>query len=551
MKWSLTVGRFFGTEIRLHASMLLLIPYALVAFRPTGIDGMLRVLFLIAAIFACVALHEIGHTAAARAYGLEVSSIVLWPLGGFTNLNRPEKVLPDLVISAAGPLTNLILFAYLGVITAALRILEVSMVFPRVSQLLWSLDAFPLLLGLTIANLGLALFNLVPVYPLDGGQIARGLLKLVFGEKRADVILMVFSLPLALALTIAGLVLRDAAVIITGLLLLLGSASLSTRLLNHMLLGWLYFVDRGGYYLKRSDFDAALREYTRAIQRSPNRAGLYVSRSVVRMNLMELEQAAVDVERALLLDADSHIGWALLGELKGLGKEYAAALECYNRAIDLRPGWSTAYVDRGGLYQEMGDFERALEDMNKSVELGRGSPVSYLLRGILRFEMGDREGAARDADQALRYAPQWMLAFPEIFHSNLTGHLDWAVEYYRRAAEHMPYAYQVYQGRADAFRANGRPGWAVEDYQRAIRLAPRQAELYLSRGRSYMALGAPDKAAEDFRQAAQLANRSHIRRIALGLLTGAEPQAQPSAAVDFPAGSPAPSEPAASPEEGA
>src|SRR5512141_354085 len=143
MKWSLLVGRFWGTEIRLHASMLLLIPYALVAFQPDGLAGMLRALVLIAAIFIFVALHEMGHTAAARLYGIEVTSIVLWPLGGFANLSRrPEKVLPELVIAAAGPLTNLLIFSGLLLLTFFERVIETSMRSPQLTHLLWSSNTF-------------------------------------------------------------------------------------------------------------------------------------------------------------------------------------------------------------------------------------------------------------------------------------------------------------------------------------------------------------------------------------------------------------------------
>ncbi len=95
MKWSLLVGKFWGTEIRLHASLALLVPYALLAFKPADLPGALRVLALITAIFVFVALHEMGHTLAARLYGIPVNSIVLWPLGGFANLGRrPERCCP-------------------------------------------------------------------------------------------------------------------------------------------------------------------------------------------------------------------------------------------------------------------------------------------------------------------------------------------------------------------------------------------------------------------------------------------------------------------------
>jgi Zn-dependent protease/Tfp pilus assembly protein PilF len=520
MKWSLLAGKFWGTEIRLHASLLLLIPYALIVFKPEDLPGALRVLVLIAAIFLCVALHEMGHTLAARLFGIQVSSIVLWPLGGFANLSqRPEKVLPDLVISAAGPLANLALFVGLGLLTIAERLVERSTLSLGLSHLLFRWNVFPLLASLTIANLSLALFNLVPIYPLDGGQIARGVLKLVFGEKWADRILLIVSLPLALALTVAGFFAHDIVIVLTGLLLLLAGATLNTRLLNGMTLGVLYFLDRGGYYLKRMDYDPAIAAYTQAIERNPDRAGLYVSRAVAFMNLLEFPQAQADIDRALARDANSFIAWALHGELHAYAKNYPAALAAFNRAIEIRPTWSIAYLDRGGVYADLNELQQALADMNRSVEHGNGSPVSYVLRGMLRYRMGDVQGAHADADQAMRYAPQWMLVFPEIFLANLEGYLNWSLDYYGRAIERMPNAYQVYQGRADACRANNRPNWAVEDYHRAIHLAPRQAELYLGRGRAYASLGLLLKAAEDFRRAAQLAEKSHIRRQAEALLT--------------------------------
>ncbi len=534
MKWSLLVGKFWGTEIRLHFSLLLLIPYALMVFKPESPADALRALALLVAIFTFVGLHEVGHTLAARLYGIQVTSIVLWPLGGFANLtSRPDKVFPDLVISAAGPLTNLLLSIGFGSLAAIAYVMEQAEVFPRLADLLWRWEIISFLAGITIANLSLALFNLVPIYPLDGGQILRGLLKLVFGEKNADWVMLIFSLPLALALTVAGLFAGDVIIVLTGLVLVLAGASLNPRLWNGLFLAGLYLIDRAGYYLKRYDFDPAVREYTRSIQRSPNRAGVYLSRAVAYMNLMESELAMADVDRALERDANNHVAWALRGELLSLKKDDEGAIAAYNRAIELQPKWSIAYLDRGGRYQERGDLDSALADMNRAVELGRGSPVAYLLRSLLRFEMGDQDGCRADADRALRFAPQWMLAFPELFLNNLQGHLDWALAYYGRAIERMPNAYQAYQGRADACRANGRPDRAIADYQRAIQLAPRQAELYLSRGRAYLQSGAPDQAAADFRQAAQLADKSHIRRQAETLLKQSAPAtASPTPAIE-------------------
>ncbi len=519
MKWSLVVGRFWGTEIQLHASLLLLIPYVLLAFRPSNVGGAARMLLLIAAIFFCVTLHEVGHTLAARFYGIEVKSIVLWPLGGFANLSqRPTTVLPNLIITAAGPFVNLILTVGFLILAIGERLLLRSLALPNLSLWLSQLQIFPFLVGLLIANLSLAVFNLIPIYPLDGGQIARDLLKLIFGEKRADQLLLLISLPLALGVTVLGIVTLDIIILLTGLMLVLASISLNARMTNVMTLGTLFVLDRGGYYLKNGDYDQAVQAYSRAIQRRPNRAGLYANRAVAYLNLMAFDAVRADLEHALKIDLKHFLAWALLGELEELSGNYKQALESYNRAIELKPGWAISYADRGGLYHKTGHLTQSQADLDQAISLGQGIVVAYVLRSILRYEMGDLPGSQADQEQALKYAPEWMLAFPEVFIDNFKGHLNWVLDYYQRAIQQMPNTYQAYQGRADALLVNGRADWAVEDYHRAIAMAPQQAELYLGRGQAYQQLGLHTYAAADFQRAEQVTNKSHVKRQAQSLL---------------------------------
>jgi Zn-dependent protease/Tfp pilus assembly protein PilF len=528
MKWSLLVGRLWDTEIRLHASLLLLIPYAVIVFQPRDVGGALRVLLLLAAVFACVALHEIGHTAAARAFGIQVTSIVLWPLGGLANLSRrPESALQDAVISAAGPLTNFLLGVLLAVLTVAERMLQ-NASFPEAGLLagftraLGSINAFPFLLSLTVANFTLALFNLIPVYPLDGGQIARGVLKQLFGERRADLILLLISLPAALGLVALGVAIGDVLVVITGVLMAFSGLTLNLTLLNGLALAGLYFFDRGAYHLRQSDYDAAVAYFTKGIEDRSDRPGLYVARAAAYLNLLDFDRAAADAGRALALEANQPAAWALRGEALALLEKPEAAMRCYDRAIALRPQWSAVYVDRGELHQNNGDLLQALRDMNQAVELGRSSPTPYLMRSILRYRMGDRAGASEDAEQALRFAPQWMLTFPEVFLIHLRGNLDWSLAYYALAVRRLPRSYQAYQGRADVCRLNERMEWALADYHRAIQLAPGQAELYLNRGKVYLALGEAGYAAGDFVQAQRLAQKGHLRRQAAALFLQAQ-----------------------------
>ncbi len=519
MRWSLVIGRFWGTEVRLHASMLLLIPYAMLMYRPIGIEATAKLALLLAALFACVALHEMGHTAAARMLGISVNSIVLWPLGGFANLSRrPNNPLHDILITAAGPFVNLLIFCVLAILSLMVLLVVRWTNFLTVETYALFDWTFPLLVGLLAANLSLVVFNLLPVYPLDGGQITRNLIKMVFGEKRADQVMLVLSLPPALALAVLGFVLGDVIIIITGLLLLIATLSLNPRITHWLTLGWLYVFDRGGYYLRRQDYDPALDFYTKAIERKPNLPGPYVSRAICYMNLMEIEAAKRDADLALALDEKNFIAWALQGELLAMEKAYPEALEAYNKAIAIQPNWDLIYLDRSGLYQEQGKLDLALEDMNRAVDHGTAVGLGHVLRSILFYEMGETEKSRADALRAYRYAPHWMLTFPEIFLSNLVGRMNWAIEYYTRAIEMMPGAYQAYQGRADAARINNHPDWAIADYNRAIALAPKQAELYLCRAKAYLALHEHAQAVTDLQQAVKLANRSHIRRQAQRML---------------------------------
>jgi Zn-dependent protease/regulator of sirC expression with transglutaminase-like and TPR domain len=514
MSWSLVIGRLWGTEIRLHTSLLLLIPYVLFIAHPTDLPSALRVLLLLAAIFACVLLHELGHTLAARMLGIEVKSVVLWPLGGVANLSRrPERVLHNLMITAAGPFTNLLLSCILVTVLVGGRLLgSFGFSLPQAAWLA-QLNLFPLLMGLLFANLSLAVFNMVPIFPLDGGQIARDLLKLAFGEKNADLLMLFISLPLAIGMTILGIVLVDLVIILTGLMLILASLSLNPKITNLINQGLLYIFDRSGYFLRQGDYDRSITIISRDLRRRPHQSGLYLSRALAYQNLLAPHTAWQDVNHALQLDPRNFMAWTLKGELsESYRRDAALAMTCYTQAIELNPSWPLAYADRAGLYHREGNLELAMKDYDQAVAHYQGMIVVFLLRSILRYELGDLPGAYADSEQALRFAPAWLVSFQEAFLSTLQGHLEWALDYYQRAQQRMPGAYQVYQGRADALRVNGRAQEALADYDQAIRLEPKQAELYLRRGKAYRDLGQHARASADFQQAARLAAFSHTRR---------------------------------------
>ena len=116
-------------------------------------------------------MHEFGHAFACRSVGGRADRIVLWPLGGVAYVDPPPRPGALLWSIAAGPLVNVLLVVPLGVLAV------------------FSAE-LPADLGTLIANLGyinfaLLIFNLLPIYPLDGGQILGALLWFVMGRARS------------------------------------------------------------------------------------------------------------------------------------------------------------------------------------------------------------------------------------------------------------------------------------------------------------------------------------------------------------------------------
>jgi Zn-dependent protease len=122
------------------------------------------------ALFGLVLLHEFGHALACRQVGGAAERILLWPLGGVAFVNPPQRPGATLWSIAAGPLVNVVLMPVFLLLGWGLRALGVGP------------NALALLHDLAVINLILLLFNLLPIYPLDGGQILRSLLWFVFGR---------------------------------------------------------------------------------------------------------------------------------------------------------------------------------------------------------------------------------------------------------------------------------------------------------------------------------------------------------------------------------
>ncbi|MGB8900422.1 MAG: site-2 protease family protein, partial [Methylocella sp.] len=122
MSWSLTIGRFGATTVRVHLTFFLLLAWIGVsAWEKGGLPAARDSVLFIALIFACVVLHEFGHIIMARRFGIETPDVILLPIGGVARMPRmPQKPAQELAVAIAGPMVNVaiafLLFLVLGTI---------------------------------------------------------------------------------------------------------------------------------------------------------------------------------------------------------------------------------------------------------------------------------------------------------------------------------------------------------------------------------------------------------------------------------------------------
>ena len=192
MSWSWPIGRLFGIDTRVHASFLLLLLWAAwssYSAAGSALAAAIGVLFMIA-VFASVVLHELGHALTARAHGIGTRQILLLPIGGVAQLEQGHmRPRVELQVALAGPLVSLLLSAILFAFAALTGDLSPD---NFIGSLAWT-------------NLGLALFNMLPAFPMDGGRVLRAALASRMGHLRATDIAVTLGKAGALLFLITGL----------------------------------------------------------------------------------------------------------------------------------------------------------------------------------------------------------------------------------------------------------------------------------------------------------------------------------------------------------
>jgi Zn-dependent protease/predicted transcriptional regulator len=199
-RWSWHLGRLFGIEVRVHATFLVLLAWVAFSHVLHGHDlGVaLGGVAYVVAVFAIIVMHELGHALTARRFGIATRDITLLPIGGVARLERmPTKPSQELLVAIAGPAVNVVLAVLLfGVLSAMGAAGDIAQ---------WSIVGGPFVAKLMWTNIGLAVFNLLPAFPMDGGRVLRALVALRTDYLRATDIAASVGQAVALVFGLVGL----------------------------------------------------------------------------------------------------------------------------------------------------------------------------------------------------------------------------------------------------------------------------------------------------------------------------------------------------------
>lgn len=160
--------RILGVPIRLHFTFVLLVIFLIAAGAKGGQSAMNNAIYILA-LFTSVLLHELGHVAVSKRYGINTTEIVLYPIGGVARLEKSPRPQQELWIALAGPAVNLLIAAALSAFLLPFGIGEAFATLQNPT------DA-NLFARIAVGNLVLAAFNMIPAFPMDGGRVLRSLL---------------------------------------------------------------------------------------------------------------------------------------------------------------------------------------------------------------------------------------------------------------------------------------------------------------------------------------------------------------------------------------
>jgi Zn-dependent protease len=358
---SIPLFRIAGIQVYLHWSWLL-IAYFEIANRVNRYQSMTWNVIEYLALFGIVLMHEFGHALACRQVGGQANRIMLWPLGGVAFVQPPPRPGALLWCIAAGPLVNLVLtpitvMAYLFARSAGL-----GADYPDFEQFL---------LSIAIINFVLLVFNLLPIYPLDGGQILQALLWFVIGQARSLMAAGIIGLVGAAGIIVLTLaVFQDRWLVVVAFFVGWQAwRGFRVGIKLQQLQPTMELLNQGQTAFRSGKYDEAVERFTQIINGGDEPGVLataLTNRGLAESRRGEWQRAVEDYEEALRLQpklagAHNNLAWLLATCPVDSLRNGEAALELAMCACKAT-GWATPSClgTLAAAYAEVGDFGQAV-----------------------------------------------------------------------------------------------------------------------------------------------------------------------------------------------
>lgn len=224
--WSFRIARIAKIDVKVHFTFALIL--ALGAWqwgRVHGLRGAAFGVLLMTLLFVCVTLHELGHSLVARSFQLPADEIVLYPFGGAAQVDGDApKPIQEALVAIAGPAVNVMIAAILLLITSAkLEWMRLTTGEHLTRAALARPSTTTLLVWLLSANLMMALFNMIPAFPMDGGRVLRSVLAHRVGAVAATRVAAGLGQALSLGIGIWALTADNYGLTATALVMFLGA----------------------------------------------------------------------------------------------------------------------------------------------------------------------------------------------------------------------------------------------------------------------------------------------------------------------------------------
>jgi len=250
------------------------------------------------------------------------------------------------------------------------------------------------------------------------------------------------------------------------------------------------YFENGVTKSKLGYYEAAVEEYSKAIEEGLQNPEVYYNRGDAKHNLKEYEAAIADYDKAIELEPDNAMYYNNRGDAKYNLKEYEAAIADLDNAIELEPDNAMYYYNRGDAKNALKEYKAAIADLDNAIELNSDDADYYIKRGDAKYNLKEYEAAMADFDNAIELEIELLGFMPDnAMYYNTRGFAKYNLKEYEAAIASCDRAIELLPDNADFYIKRGFAKYnlkeyeaAIADYDKAIELKPDNAVFYILRG---------------------------------------------------------------------